>query len=68
MLMNYDTKSLENDPDHKDVTPVMHSVPHVPFVLHTTRKGAINNATTTETQKDITVVKLNFRSASSSPV
>ena len=31
MLMNYDTQSPENDPDHKDVTPVMHSVPHGPF-------------------------------------
>ena len=65
MHMNYETHNPGDDPDPKDVAPAMQSVPHVPFVLHTTRKGIINNATATETQKDIGVVRLSFRSVSS---
>ena len=65
MRTNYETHNPGDDTDPKDVAPATQSVPHVPFVLHTTRKGIINNATAMETQKDIGVVKLNFHSVSS---
>ena len=65
MHTNYETHNPGDDLDPKDVAPAMQSVPHVPFVLHTTHKGIINNATMMETQKDIGVVKLSFHSVSS---
>ena len=66
--MNYDSHIPEKNPDHKDVAPATQSVSHVPFLFPIPQvRGIINNATTTETQKDISVVKLNFRSAVSSP-
>ena len=60
MHMKYDSHIPEKNPVHKDVAPATQSGSHVPFFgfSYTTGKGINNNATTTETQKDISVVEI----------
>ena len=69
MLMNYDISYSGKRSGIIRMWYLQHKLcPMFPFVHYTTRKGIINNATTMENQKDISVVKLNFHSASSSLV